>query len=226
MDPHEDNIDCLYAIGQKSTLPGTRDADTTKTLTSYSLFEFTKDIHSRLPRELRDIIYRYLLTEQDVEIICRGSSIPLNNFPCKCDKQSGVVERQWSVHTLLSLSFKPFAHEVSDMIYESSHHLSVWYPKVLAAFLDTDFFQTGHTPRAARLSKLQIGGCLDAKHSDSVDVRTLRSGIGTLLTCNCIRDSNSTSCFTAHWETVPFRRRTYESLRGRWASSGKLYCRS
>jgi hypothetical protein len=57
-----------------------------KTLTSYSLFEFTKDIHSRLPRELRDIIYRYLLTEQDVEIICRGSSIPLNNFPCKCDK--------------------------------------------------------------------------------------------------------------------------------------------
>jgi hypothetical protein len=68
------------------------------------------------------------------------------------------------VYAHSSLSYKPFAYEILDMIYEYSRHLDVQHQKELAAFLDTDFFQTGHTPRAARLSKLQINGCLGTKH--------------------------------------------------------------
>jgi hypothetical protein len=117
MGPDGNNIDLLYAMGPKSIFLGTRDADTTKKLTSYSLFNFTKDIYSRLPREIRDIIYHYVFTEQDVASICRSISISLNNLPFQRNEQTGVAESRLPVYPHPSLSYKPFAYEILDTMY-------------------------------------------------------------------------------------------------------------
>ncbi|KAJ4368413.1 hypothetical protein N0V83_006770 [Neocucurbitaria cava] len=150
-----------------------------------------KNVHTRLPREVRDIIYDYLLTSDDIFRIAQCSKVRLDRFPylrgeepveykTKETAKPGVRPRFIDPER----TYVPFAAEVIEVVYERFHGLWIDVPSQIPAFLATDFFDVDCAPRDARLSKLHVSGRLDSGEKTSVDIDTLALDFKALLDCN------------------------------------------
>jgi hypothetical protein len=118
------------------------------------------------PREIRDIIYSYLLTGEKVDIIdtiCRTTILRPECFPFPNERYSAPAPSP--AFTNPDAAYKPFVHELLAMLYEFHTHLCVTSPSALKEFLDTGFFGSGWSPRRAKLGKLRIK--LDLSEADA-----------------------------------------------------------
>jgi hypothetical protein len=160
-------------------------------LTRRSVFSLTKDVHTRLPRELRDMVYQYLITPRDISEIEICAAFRLDRFPYRRGEEPQEYKTFPASKTDLpfiadaKIVYKPFAHEIVGTVYESHRDLWVDMPSAIPKFLDTDFFGTGCTPRHARLPKLHISGLLDVEKRlpNVVNLATLQADLATLLEC-------------------------------------------
>jgi hypothetical protein len=157
-------------------------------LMTRSLFNLTKDVHTRLPREIRDLVYRNILTEHCLDEICRCSSLRLDKFPHTQDIEPGTSKAGMPDFAVPEQAFGPFVHELIETLYDVHDNLTVALPSGIPKYLDTDFFDTGFTLRAVRLHKLLIEGCLDIgirrkNIVDLIDLNNLSSDLNALLAC-------------------------------------------
>jgi hypothetical protein len=160
-------------------------------LTRRSVFSLTKDVRTRLPRELRDMVYQYLITPRDISEIERCAAFRLDRFPYRPGEEPQEYRTFPASKTDLpfiadaKIVYKPFAHEVVETVYESNRDLWVDMPSAIPKFLDTDFFGTGCTPRHAKLPKLHVSGILDVEKRlpNCIDLATLQADLATLLEC-------------------------------------------
>lgn len=164
-------------------------AGRTPKLTSHSLSGIINDVVTKLPREIRDTIYQYVLAEGGLEEICRHSTLRLDSFPSEHD--TNAADPAVDVHRLSSpasvdgISVQ-FTKELIEMLYGTHSGLCVVGNHSIPEFLDTDFFRLGLTPKTAKLSKLRIHGSLDVHKSfrpHYVDLNTLESDLDALMNC-------------------------------------------
>ncbi|OAL54558.1 hypothetical protein IQ07DRAFT_596060 [Pyrenochaeta sp. DS3sAY3a] len=163
-----------------------------------TLFSLSKDVHSRLPREVRDMIYAYLLTPHEIFRISRCSSIRLDRFPHarvpqhhpqhaapdskKKEKGKKAAEALYRPPFIdPTFTYPPFAAEVIQLHHELYKDFWVDTPSALPSFLATDFFSLNCTPGHARLSALHISGQLDLHTPTSIDLTTLAADLAALL---------------------------------------------
>lgn len=152
-------------------------------LTPTSLFTLTKDVHTRLPREVRDIIYRHLLTDLEVNQMSRCSNLLLNDFPHPRINQAGIDDPRLPEYANSHRAYQAFAHEVIETLYEVYPDFCVDGLSELPGFMSTDFFGTGWSPQSATLSGLATKLCLDTDrfYESAVIQSNLRSNLDALL---------------------------------------------
>jgi len=136
--------------------------DIAMVLTLRRLFDLTKGVYERMPRELCDIIYQHLLSKHEIDQICRSCSLRLDNSPLAHQEETPTKKHQLPDYADPKKAYRPFVCEIIAMVYESHRNLCIEVPSAIPKFMRTDFFKTGMTPRDAKLSGLQINGCLDS----------------------------------------------------------------
>ncbi|CAO2655008.1 Nn.00g117410.m01.CDS01 [Neocucurbitaria sp. VM-36] len=149
----------------------------------------TKSVHTRLPREVRDMIYAYLLTPHDIYIISQCSELRLDKFPYlrgsePAEFQSKDTEKPSKPRYIdPERTYVPSAVEIIQLVYERYHDFWIDMPSKIPAFLATDFFSVNCAPRNARLSKVHISGLLDSGQRTSINLETLALDFKALLDC-------------------------------------------
>lgn len=162
-------------------------------LISPSIFHLTENIHTTFPREIRDLVYQYILTPPWIDELCRHSTLRLDKFPHAHYIDSAPRETNSPEIPDPIPAFPPFTRELIEMLYALHRDLGVATPSAIPAFLATDFFNTGLSLSAVKLQRLRIAGCVDVDihddggkriREDIIDVDTLSSDLNALLTCH------------------------------------------
>lgn len=159
-------------------------------LTRCSIDTLTKNVYRRLPREVRDMIYAYILTPQDVFNISRSSLLRMDGYPYPRSlspedskgRKIATVVRPAFIDT--NFVYAPFAAEVIQCVYEMYRDFWIDMPSAIPAFLEVDFFELSCKPKHARLSKLHISGLLDAGQPNSIVLETLATDFQAILDCH------------------------------------------
>jgi hypothetical protein len=171
----------------------------TMKLTLRSLSSLSSNVYQKLPREVRDIIYQYILTEHGIESVCRSSSLRLDKFPQPHSTEPASGDTHLPESVDFSTAFGPWFGELIEMLYESYTNFGVSEPSAIPRFLNTDFFNTGLMIKSTKLQRLRAEGCVDVHvaredilglidHHNArkdvtglVDLETLQSDLDALL---------------------------------------------
>ncbi|KAF2029672.1 hypothetical protein EK21DRAFT_112714 [Setomelanomma holmii] len=160
-----------------------------------SLFNLTKAVHTRLPRELRDMIYQYIITKFDISRIEICADVRFDRFPYRHGQEPQeyrtypTVKGQLPIIAEAKLVYPSFAQEIVELVYEVQRDLWIDMSSAIPVFLNTDFFGTGCTPGHASLKKLHISGLLDFNERlpNCIHLDTLRADCDALLDCKWAR---------------------------------------
>lgn len=170
-------------------------------------FDFTKNIHAKLPREVRDSIYAYVInydTEFEIAHCARLSHFryPESGFYCNKCKEPCFLNP--------SLTYKSIIKEIVEAFYCAYWWFKVRHPGELDSFLREDFFGVGVALKDSVLSKLTINGSLDRYLDGSIDPAELRNQFALILSGEqrLSRSFHLRICF----ETVIDRRYSDRSL--------------
>jgi hypothetical protein len=124
------------------------------------MYALTKDAHTRFPREIRDTIYSFLLTSDDMQdlITCRRKHLDKFPYPhidpTAADAKRGLNNTNTEPQFMISsLSYAPFATELADMRYEAYRFFWIDTPSHIPAFTNTAFFL--HGPPTLRCTPLR-----------------------------------------------------------------------
>jgi hypothetical protein len=163
-------------------------------LTASSLYALTRDVYTRFPREIRDIIYGHLLTEEDIQDLADCSRTHQDVFPYPYIEPHALVFRRGPKPGLRhiiktpdglreigpeqqfmdpNLTYALFATELVDIMYEVYRDFWIDTPSHIATFMNTDFFSMGRRSRDARLSTLHISGLFDENERETIRLSTL-----------------------------------------------------
>jgi hypothetical protein len=85
-------------------------------LMTHSLFNLTKDVHTRLPREIRELVYQHILTQHCLDEIGRCSPLRLDKFPLPHKTGPESSEARLPDFVDRKIAFRPFADEVIEML--------------------------------------------------------------------------------------------------------------
>jgi hypothetical protein len=173
-------------------------------LTTSSLYTLTRDVHTRFPLEIRDIIYGHLLTEEDIQdladcsrthqdvfsyphiephalVFGRGSKPGLRHIIKTPDGLREVGPEQQFMDP--NLTYAPFATELVDILYEVYRDFWIDTPSHIATFMNTAFISMGRRSRDARLSTLYISGFFDENEPETLRLSTLATDMQALSDC-------------------------------------------
>ncbi|KAF2107989.1 hypothetical protein BDV96DRAFT_286609 [Lophiotrema nucula] len=134
------------------------------------LFEFADDILTRLPREIRNIVYTHIFDDATLNQVAACSQPSLNKFPYN-NLSSTRVQRPAFIEP--GRVPREIAVEIIQQFYLSYKSMEVFKPKSIGNYLKTDFFGLGIKPINVPLSAFTISADLDASAVDGIDSWTV-----------------------------------------------------
>ncbi|KAF2829036.1 hypothetical protein CC86DRAFT_403686 [Ophiobolus disseminans] len=110
-----------------------------------TLFSITESIHTKLPRELRDIVYQHIWDKNTPNCVqgCINIAALLAFVPNPKSKRSPSSE--WPAYLQPGKMNQAIRTELVQYFYETAAKLYIYNPKKIAPFFSKDLIETGLT---------------------------------------------------------------------------------
>jgi hypothetical protein len=146
-----------------------------------SLFRLTYALQTKLPRELRDIIYNHVF---DAPTMREIHDYVFGSLDMKMD-MIDVPLSSWPLYLYGGYTDEQIRLELIQYFCEHDPHLTVQHPRDLGALLRKDIFASGIRLEQCAISALKVSGCIRLRTGDAfLDPKTILSEFALLLSAS------------------------------------------